>query len=132
MVAPHIIAVLLAFAVYGMGYRNTIEPFMKVMMSLSYLRYGLEGFTGSLFYLRKPLECKEVYCHYRNPAVLMEEMGMKGSSPEVNFLYICISLILFRIIAYISLKYRMTSELRNKLVHYAAKIVKQNESGVTK
>ncbi|VEN42428.1 unnamed protein product [Callosobruchus maculatus] len=130
VVAPHLLALLLALAVYGMGYRNSIEPFMKVMMSLSYLRFGLVGFSGVVFNNRKPMECEDVYCHYKDPQVLMADMGMKGTLPEHQFYFILISLVLFRVIAYITLKYRMTSELRNKLVHYAAKIVKKHNDPI--
>ncbi|CAH1160162.1 unnamed protein product [Phaedon cochleariae] len=128
VVAPHILAILLAFAVYGMGYGAAIEPFMKVMMSTSYMRYGLVGVTSSIFNKRKPMQCDDYYCHYRNPELLMTEMGMPNSNPQLQFWYLLVSLVVYRVIAYLALKYRMTSELRNKIVHYAAKIVKQKET----
>lgn len=64
-----VLAPLLALACYGMGYRSTIEPFMKVIISFSYLRFGVVGLSVALFGKREPLECDELYCHYRNPEV---------------------------------------------------------------
>ncbi|XP_056637989.1 ATP-binding cassette sub-family G member 4-like isoform X1 [Diorhabda sublineata] len=128
VVAPHILALLVALAVYGMGYKDSIEPTMKIFMSFSYIRFGLVGATTSLLSNRDPLECDEIYCHYRDPEVMLKDLGMKGAISFEQFTYITIFTILFRLTAYMSLKYRMTSELRNKLVYYATKIVKQKET----
>lgn len=146
VVAPHILAVILALGVYGMGYKNKIESFMKVIISFSYMRFGLVGIASSLFNNRQDIPCEDFYCHYRwvevliydaiyylnnifrDPEVLMQDMGMDRTLPVYQFGYIMIFTVFFRIIAYLALKYRMTSELRNKLVYYATKIVKQKET----
>ncbi|KAJ8949881.1 hypothetical protein NQ318_010515 [Aromia moschata] len=125
VVAPHVLALLLALSVYGMGYKTSIEPFMKILMSTTYLRFGLVGFTGTLFNQRKPLRCDELYCHYRDPELMMTDMGMQNTHPAKQFAIIMGFMVFFRILSYMSLKYSMTSELRNKLVHYAAKIVRK-------
>ncbi|KAJ8976176.1 hypothetical protein NQ317_002065 [Molorchus minor] len=125
VVAPHILALLLALAVYGMGYKTGIEPLMKILMTTSYLRFGLAGFSATLFNHRKPMKCDELYCHYRNPELLLADMGMDETQPINQIIVILAFLVLFRIISYLSLKYNMTSELRNTIVHYAAKIVKK-------
>ncbi|XP_023019227.1 ATP-binding cassette subfamily G member 4 [Leptinotarsa decemlineata] len=128
VVAPHILAVLLALSVYGMGYKDDVEYFMKVLMSMSYLRYGVVGITASFFNEREPLECDELYCHYRDPKILMADMGMANSKVENQLFFTLIMMIIFRVIAYVALKYRMTSELRNRIVHIAVKVIKQNET----
>ncbi|XP_028140494.2 ATP-binding cassette subfamily G member 4-like [Diabrotica virgifera virgifera] len=128
VVAPCWLAILLALSVYGMGYKDGIEPVMKAFMSLSYVRYGLVGISSTLLNDRAEMDCNDIYCHYKNPEKLLEDMGMSQNVPLHQFAYILGYTVLFRIIAYISLKYRMTSELRNKLVYYAAKIVKQKET----
>ncbi|CAG9854002.1 unnamed protein product [Phyllotreta striolata] len=128
VVAPHILALVLALGVYGMGYKDGIESFMKVIISFSYMRFGLVGTAGSLFNNRSNIPCEGTYCHYRNSEVLMADMGMGGTKPSYQFAYIMIFTVIFRVLAYLALKYRMTSELRNKLVYYATKIVKQKET----
>ncbi|KAJ8922854.1 hypothetical protein NQ315_007889 [Exocentrus adspersus] len=128
VVAPHILALILALAVYGMGYKGGIEPLMKALMSTSYLRFGLVGLSGVLFNDRKPMDCNQIYCHYRNPDLIIRDMGMTDAKPPNQFIVVMGFMFFFRLISYLSLKYSMTSELRNTIVHYAAKIVRQKET----
>ncbi|XP_066257383.1 ATP-binding cassette subfamily G member 4-like isoform X2 [Euwallacea similis] len=127
VVGSSALAPLLALACYGMGYRAAIEPFMKVIISFSYLRFGVVGFSTTLFSKRDLMDCDDIYCHYRKPELLLKDMGMIGEDPRVQFSIIIAYLLLFRILAYCTLKYRLTAELSNKIVHFAAKIVRQKE-----
>ncbi|KAH1027940.1 ATP-binding cassette subfamily G member 4 isoform X2 [Dendroctonus ponderosae] len=127
VVGSSVLAPLLALACYGMGYRASVEPFMKVIISFSYLRFGVVGLSVALFGKREPLECGELYCHYRNPEMLLRDMGMQDEDYKVQFYIILGYLLLFRILAYCTLKYRLTSELSNKIVYFAAKVVRQKE-----
>lgn len=108
-----------------MGYRAAIEPFMKALMSLSYLRYGLVGICNAIFDEREPLECNEIYCHYRNPEVLMMDMGMGKQDIVTQFGVIIGFMLFFRLFGYIVLKCRMNVELSNKIAHVAHKIIRQ-------
>ncbi|KAG5880493.1 hypothetical protein JTB14_035204 [Gonioctena quinquepunctata] len=128
IVAPSLIAILLAFAVYGMGYRNTYEPFMNVLISTSYLRFGFVAISATIFDNRDFLNCEEDYCHYRDTQLLMTDMGMANVNKGYQFLGVLIFSVLFRVIAYMSLKFRMTSVLRDKIIRYALKIVKRNKT----
>lgn len=78
VVGSSALAPLLALACYGMGYRAAIEPVMKVLISFSYLRFGVVGFSATLFSNRELLNCDEIYCHYRDPELLLKDMGMVG------------------------------------------------------
>lgn len=50
----------------GFGVRLVdIPPFLKWGSYVSYLRYGLEGYVGALFYKREQLQCDVMYCHYK-------------------------------------------------------------------
>lgn len=124
---PSVLAPLLALAVYGMGYRSSIEPFMKFLMSLSYLRYGVVGFCSTLFNNREALECHEIYCHYRNPDLLMVDMGMGHQDIATQVYIITGFMVFFRVFGYIALKCRMNSEFSNKVVYLAAKIIRQKD-----
>lgn len=42
-----------------------IPPFLRWGSYVSYLRYGLEGYIGALFYKREQLKCDAMYCHYK-------------------------------------------------------------------
>lgn len=121
-------APLLAFAMYGMGFRDAIEPHMRVLMSFSYVRFGVTGYCNTLFNARAPLECEdEIYCHYNNPNELMRDMGMAGSNYLTQVLAVLGYMILFRVIAYAGLKYRMSAEFSTKIAYYATKIIHSKE-----
>lgn len=96
-------------------------------MCTSYFRFGLVGVSGTLFNNRERLGCNEEYCHYRDPELLMNDMGMAGGTPENQIYPIIIYAIIFRVLPFFALKYRMTSELRNKIVHFVAKTVKKTK-----
>ncbi|KAK9878730.1 hypothetical protein WA026_023607 [Henosepilachna vigintioctopunctata] len=114
---------LLAFAVYGMGYKDDIENHMRIMMKLSFARFGLVGFCTSIFDERPQFECNdEIYCHYINPKDLMSDMGMEGSHYGMQILGVVIFMLVFRAAAYLALKYRLSSEFSTKVVHYAKKL----------
>lgn len=112
-----------------MGYGKNIEPLMKILTSASYFRFGLAGITESLFNDRGYLNCDDDYdyCHYRDPNLVLEEMGMGGSTPGYQCIFILIYCFVFRILAFFALKYRMTSGLRNKIVDLVAKTVKKTK-----
>lgn len=50
-VGPVMTVPLMLLAVYGMGYGNDIEipSYVKILMSFSYLRYGLEGLFEAMY-----------------------------------------------------------------------------------
>lgn len=52
------------FAGFGVTLRD-LPGYLKWGSYISYLRYGLEGYVGALFYKREQLECEAFYCHYK-------------------------------------------------------------------
>lgn len=42
-----------------------LPPYLYWGSYVSYLRYGLEGYVGALFYKREQLKCDAMYCHYK-------------------------------------------------------------------
>ncbi|XP_076274521.1 ATP-binding cassette subfamily G member 4-like [Rhynchophorus ferrugineus] len=127
VVGSSALAPLLALACYGMGYRSTIEPVMKVIMGLSYLRYGVVGLTITIFANREPMDCDEYYCHYRDPDLLLRDMGMLDENRPIQLYALIAFTVFFRILAYCTLKFQLTSELKNQIVYLAAKIVRQKD-----
>lgn len=124
MVGPAVLAPLLALAVYGMGYKSDIEPVMKVLMNLSYLRYGVVGFNDALLNGRPFLNCKdEIYCHYKDPQLLMRDMGMADTQFGNQILGMFVFMVLFRTVAFLVLRYRLTAEFSVRIMNYATKIL---------
>jgi hypothetical protein len=128
IVAPASFSPLLALAVYGMGHGEAIESRMAVLMSLSYLRYGLVAITDSLYgHSRPPLSCLGSdfeYCHYKDPKLLLRDLGMADTTTLGQILALLGFAVLCRFLAYFALRYRLTSEFSNQVLNYVAKILR--------
>lgn len=122
------LAPMLVLAVYGMGYGKEVEPMYAYLMQLSYLRFGLVGIALSLYSGdRPPMHCddnKVPYCHYSNPKLLLRDLGMEGLSSHVQILNLVVYLVLFRLTAYLALRYRLTVGLSSRLRNYVRKILR--------
>lgn len=125
VIAVVTVAPCVILCICGMGYGPNIEYYMKILMSLSYIRYALVSASQALFANREPFECyDEIYCHYKEPKHLLRDVGMLNASYTINLLVLIAFLITFRILAYIILKYRVTGQTRNNvLINYIRKIV---------
>lgn len=81
-VGPAFSVPFMLLAVYGMGNGsddNAIPLHYRMAMSLSYLRYGLEGIVVSIYGdNRAPLICPdtEVYCQLQDPRQLLREVSL--------------------------------------------------------
>ena len=111
-----------------MGFGTSVEPFMSFLMSVSYLRYGIVGLSSALYGRDRPImHCdydKEVYCHYKDPAILLKDLGMEGSTTEGAILGLLGFLLLHRLTAFLALRYRLTDEFSNRILNYVAKILR--------
>lgn len=110
---------------YGMGYRYDIEPAMKMIMTLSYLRFGIVGFNDALLNNRSPLNCSDaLYCHYKDPQLLMRDMGMADTKFGSQLAAVLFFAIVFRVVAFVALRYRLTAEFSVKMLNYATKVLR--------
>lgn len=118
---------MLALGAYGMGFGTSIEPFMQALMYTSYLRFGITGLSTALLKDRQNLMCpqEELYCHYKNPAILLRDLGMEGSETINQFLALVGFTIFFRITAYLALRHRLSLNFSTKLFTYISKVLKQ-------
>lgn len=120
-VGPICTVPLMLLAVYGIGYGReiVISPYVKVMMSFSYLRYGLEGLIDAMYsYDRADTVCPEgeVYCMFAKAKFLKMVLGFE----DVNFLVSIVALImyylLFTITAFYMIKIRISTTHKNHIV----------------
>lgn len=73
----------------------------------SFLKHGLDGGFLAIFgFNRGKLECEATYCHYRWPHKFLETLGV-SSSFSVAISVIVFSLFLFRISAFLVIKFRL-------------------------
>ncbi|XP_052132803.1 ATP-binding cassette subfamily G member 4 [Frankliniella occidentalis] len=121
------LAPMLVLSVYGMGYGKNAELIYEWLMSLSYLRFGLVGFALSLYSGDRDLmhcdEDKVVYCHYANPNLLLRDLGMEGLSSYMQMLNLLVYMVVFRLAAFLALRYRLTVEFSSRILNYLRKII---------
>ncbi|XP_050525010.1 ATP-binding cassette subfamily G member 4-like [Daktulosphaira vitifoliae] len=126
VLTPALVAPLLAVAVYGMGFGQVIEPFMKTLMGLSFVRYSLVATIISLYGNgRAEMECHspDLYCHYKNPELLMKDLGMNGESMTRQFILLALFGFTFRLGVYYVIKIKMTNKALRDLPLFFKKLV---------
>lgn len=107
---PALTAPYLGVAIYGVDFARSIPTFMKVLMRTSPMRCGLEAFVIVTFgFDRKPLQCEDIYCHFADPKTVLRFLDGSHELLYINLASLVASIILFRILAYLSLRYRFNS-----------------------
>lgn len=124
IIGPAAAAPLLALCCYGMGFGPYIETSMKALMSASYLRYGLSGFSLALYQHRQTMECKQDFCLYADPTLILRDVGMSNDSYMVQVIGLLAFTTVHRLLAYFALRYRLTAEFSNKFMTYISKFLK--------
>lgn len=124
IMGPSIVSPLLALCCYGMGFGPYIESSMKVLMSASYLRYGLTGLSLALYEHRKPMDCDADFCLHADPRLVLRDLGMTNDCYYLQVVGLIVFTALHRFLAYIALRYRLTSESSNKFLSYISKFLK--------
>lgn len=85
----------------------------RVMVWISYfsfLRHGLEALVQAVYGRgREALVCPEdvLYCHYKAPQVLLEEIGMEDGSYWFNIGILTTFLLVLRVLAFCTLKNKL-------------------------
>lgn len=124
IVGPATAAPLLALCCYGMGFGKHIETSMRALMSLSYLRYGVSGFSLALYTNRPVMECPITFCMYADPSTLLRDLGMENDIYYMQIVVLLVFTTIHRAIAYGALRYRLTAEFSNKFMIYISKFLK--------
>lgn len=129
-VGPVCTVPLMLLAVYGFGYGKDIEvsPYIKILMSFSYLRYGLEGLIDAMYGHNRPdTVCpdSEPYCMFAKAKFLKMIIGFDDVSFRVSLVALILYYILFTFAAFYMIKTRIsTSKTNNVAVQYLGRFVK--------
>lgn len=129
-VGPVMTVPLMLLAVYGMGYGNDIEipSYVKILMSFSYLRYGLEGLFEAMYgYDRADTVCPEteLFCMFAKANYLKSLLGFHQSSYLVSMVALGLYYLLFTVTAYYMIKMRLSISASNYVaVQYIGRFVK--------
>lgn len=127
-IGPALCVPIMLFSVYGLSYNRPVIPLhMQLLMKLSYLRYGLEGLLLAIYgYDREDMTCPDDYCHYKSPRNVLTIAGMENCSIWVDFTALIFMLLLFRIISFTLLRWRLSPSSRIAAIQKVARLVKSN------
>ncbi|XP_068085364.1 ATP-binding cassette subfamily G member 4 [Anabrus simplex] len=129
IVGPATIAPLLAMSVIGMGYGTSVKPFMKLLRSLSFMRYSLVGMSLSIFGMnRQDMDCAATYCYHQDPKILLRDLGMAGDSIYVQFLVMAGFYTFYRVAAFLALRYRLSLEFSARLHALVHRILRRKSN----
>ncbi|XP_034187738.2 ATP-binding cassette sub-family G member 1 isoform X1 [Osmia lignaria lignaria] len=126
-VGPAITVPLMLVAVQGLGEMQDLPFYRKLIMYLSYIRYGLEGLITALYgFNREQLYCPptEIFCEYSAPRLLLQIMQMEHVVFWVDFLALIIILILLKILTYYLLRQRLRPNKTFQALHLIGRLIK--------
>lgn len=100
----------LGLAIYGFDFAKDIGTFMRLLMRTSPMRCGLAAFVIVTFgFGRKPLQCDDIYCHFADPKVLLDYLDGYDSQIYIEMAALAVSILLYRVLAYLSLRKRFAT-----------------------
>nr|CAD7571898.1 unnamed protein product [Timema californicum] len=127
-VGPSFCVPLMILGAYGLGTGLKGIPLMiRIAMHLSYIRYGLEGLVLSLFgYDRARSNCPkaEVYCHFSDPRVLLQDMGMENCEYWIDLIGLAVSFVVAKSVAYVFLRWRLTMKRSFPMITHIGRCIK--------
>lgn len=103
------IAPFLGFAIYGFDFAKNIPIWLMPLLKTSFLRSGVIALVIAVFGMdRQRLDCyHEIYCHFKNPKIIIHYLDLDHVSPWHEVLAMFFMLLVFRILCYFGLKWRV-------------------------
>ncbi|KAG4072310.1 hypothetical protein HA402_004242 [Bradysia odoriphaga] len=127
-VGPVTTVPLMLLAVYGIGNDIEMPSYIKILMSFSYLRYGLEGLLDAMYgHDRADTLCPdtEIFCMFAKASYLKSLLGFNHSSYLVSIVALWLYYLLFTVAAYYMIKMRLSISASNYVaVQYIGRFVK--------
>lgn len=102
--------VMFTFAGFFVFFRH-MPVFMYYVSYLSYLRYAMQALVQAIYgYDREKLPCPEeaLYCHYRAPKTILEELDMKDVNFWLNIGILVANFAVLRIVGYCTLRRKLS------------------------
>lgn len=125
---PTLSVPLMLFAIQGMGETEPVSMFRKLIMYLSYIRYGLEALSLSIFgYNREPIPCpaEEQYCEFRLPRYMLKIMQMETATYWFDIVSLVFILITTKVIAFYLLRQRLQPNRTFQALRLIGRLVKE-------
>lgn len=87
---------------------DTIPFYLKWLSYISYIRYSYQSVLLGIYSLHRPeLQCDKIFCPFQEPLDFLKEMDMISGNLYVDYAALLGFFIVFRIIAYHVLYYRV-------------------------
>ncbi|KAG8177828.1 hypothetical protein JTE90_021160 [Oedothorax gibbosus] len=87
---------------------DTIPPYLKWLSYISYIRYCYQSVLLGIYALDRPeLHCDKIFCPFQEPQDFLREMDMVGGNLYVDFAAQWAFFLVFRVIAYYVLYYKV-------------------------
>ncbi|XP_017760131.1 PREDICTED: ATP-binding cassette sub-family G member 1-like isoform X1 [Eufriesea mexicana] len=128
-VGPAISVPLMLVSVQGMGEMEALPIYRKLIMYLSYIRYGLECLITALYgYNREKLDCPstEIFCMFGGPRQVLRLMKMEHVIFWVDFTVLIIILIFLKILTYYLLRQRLKPNKMFQTLHLVGDLIKSH------
>ncbi|KAH8284489.1 hypothetical protein KR044_010297 [Drosophila immigrans] len=125
---PVLAVPLILLSIYGIGYGKdgNISPLMRFLMSLSFLRHGMEGLVAALYdYGRGDTICEdtEMFCMFKKTQFLLTFLGFQ----DMHYLWsVCCLIafyIFFTVAAYILIRQRLKKTQSNRILTYVLQML---------
>ncbi|CAH2237109.1 jg24448 [Pararge aegeria aegeria] len=109
-IGPAAIAPFLGLAIYGFDFAHRIPLIMNIIMKTSFIRCGVVAMILTVFgFGRKNLDCKDTYCHFAKPDVLLRYLDIENSSVWFEILIMVSIMVTARFLCYMGLRWRFTT-----------------------
>lgn len=122
---PVLLVPFILLSIPYLGEKDAVVPlYMRILMTLSYLRLGFEGITDAIYgYNRENMICPdgEVFCPYKNPAFLRQIMGFEDVNFLKSFIGLVVYLVVFHTAAFYLIRRRV---MRKEFDHYLIRQLK--------
>lgn len=131
-VGPVVSVPMILLSIYGIGYGREIPIplIMKIFMSFSYLRHGLEGVMAALYgNNRGDSLCPdtEMFCMFKKPSFLLELLGFTELNYLTSVAFLIAYYLLFTTAAFLMIRHRLSFTSTNLIaVQYVMQFVKKN------
>lgn len=128
-VGPVLTVPLMLLSIYGMGSGPVEQPaLVRILMSLSYLRYGLEGIMAATYGFgrgRTPCPETEVYCGFTSADYLRNFLGFGDADYGVAMAGLTVYYVMFTVAAYFMVRMRIArTQSQYVAVQYLGRFVK--------
>ncbi|XP_047001501.1 ATP-binding cassette sub-family G member 1-like [Schistocerca americana] len=122
VIGPCVISPVVALWQYNLGVYHKISLFMKIVTNMSFIRLGMIGMIIAMMRDRKPMDCDVMFCPFQYPHVILRMLNAEEESITVQILGLFGMFVVLRVIWYLVIRLRLSSDFYNIWINYAYKI----------